>query len=1122
MQATLLGFGLALIAAIVAAFAAPLFVDWNAWRPHFEARASALAGTRVTIAGKIDATLLPTPAFVLRDVSLGDPDKGTGVRANEIRGALSLGALLTGTFEADEFVISRPAVRLAIAEDGTLLLPDGVSASNADALSVGAFVVEAGSLIVEDRRTQTLVIADDFSARGELLSRVGPFKIESGFRLDGRRWTMRASASRFGADDSGRVRLALDRPADNLSFEAEGALALAKAAPRFDGKIQLSRRGGALPWRVASDAAANTTEVSLSSLEVTLREGEQALSLSGNARFAPRTGGNLDVMLSSKRLDLDGGDTQAAARGVAQTLPLFSELWTLASGLPFAGRMSFSADGVVAGGQLSRDVRAAIRLRRGSVAFEQLEARLPGRGTLNLTGTTSNDVFKGSVGLDSDEPLVLARWLLGAEAAARFGEPDALRVKGDVTYSADRLALDKLEAALGAVKMSGALALQTRGSERPRLEANLKADGIDLEWFVPLMRRTFDGERDFDVQANLSAQAPKIFGTSARAVEVALLATADEITLADLKLDDFEGLTVSARGKLNSFAEPDGRVEFLAEAVRAGGLTILIERVAARDEAFAAALKSVLRMLPLRASGSITADQINRTFDLAATFKTAESSGEISGQLAAKRDDKWPVSTELRISGASFSAKGEIGFAEDGRLLPVLAVEAKAADLRGAFAFVSRAAGAQAVEANAKAKLARDARDFVLDELSFEVAGARGSGRLSIAPLAAQTIGGRIALDRLSVAQLVRLGLGRSDGNNVWPAAPLNSSALSGATGAVEVEIGELSLAGKLAANKVRLAVRVTPAEIAANDLTGEIAGGKFVGTIKFSQANPRTAEVRLKLDAADLSRLTAWQGGSPSMRGRVEGTLAFTATGATPAALTESIAGQGTLMVSNFELDGADPNAPASVVQMAANNAPDEAATARLLSSALARAPLRLAKIEAPILVTNGMFRASNIKAAVGKVDVTGGVALDLPRLLIDTSLTFEAPLELSARPAATLRWQGPLDAPERKIDARALTIALAIRALEHDRKTEAERPRVPPTPPAASLPPTLPDMPSIVVPPVPPPERAPAPKRRPAQTESPPSAAPALPPPLDIRPAPQPRAAPPRAMPPPEFFRN
>ena len=190
MQTPLLGLALALIAAILAVFAAPFFIDWNEWRPQLEAQASALAGSRVTISGNIDLTLLPTPAFVLRNVSLGDAENGTGMRAREVRGSLALTALLSGRFEASEFVISRPAIRLAIEKDGRLLLPE--VSTGAQEISVSGFVFEAGSLTIEDRRTNTLLFGDDFSARGELLSRDGAFRLEGGYRMNGMGWIVRA------------------------------------------------------------------------------------------------------------------------------------------------------------------------------------------------------------------------------------------------------------------------------------------------------------------------------------------------------------------------------------------------------------------------------------------------------------------------------------------------------------------------------------------------------------------------------------------------------------------------------------------------------------------------------------------------------------------------------------------------------------------------------------------------------------------------------------------------------------------------------------------------------------------------------------------------------------------
>src|SRR5690606_1912250 len=124
--------------------------NWSDWRSNFESHATALAGASVRIRGPIEATLLPTPAFVFRDVEIGDPNKGTGVRVGEVRGVLSLGALLRGVFEAEEFVLVRPAMRIAAGGDtgaGAAALRAAASATGVVALS--RISVERGSLVFD-------------------------------------------------------------------------------------------------------------------------------------------------------------------------------------------------------------------------------------------------------------------------------------------------------------------------------------------------------------------------------------------------------------------------------------------------------------------------------------------------------------------------------------------------------------------------------------------------------------------------------------------------------------------------------------------------------------------------------------------------------------------------------------------------------------------------------------------------------------------------------------------------------------------------------------------------------------------------------------------------------------
>ena len=51
MQTTLLGLAIAFIIALIAALIVPYFVDWNQFRPQFEAEASKVIGAPVRVAG---------------------------------------------------------------------------------------------------------------------------------------------------------------------------------------------------------------------------------------------------------------------------------------------------------------------------------------------------------------------------------------------------------------------------------------------------------------------------------------------------------------------------------------------------------------------------------------------------------------------------------------------------------------------------------------------------------------------------------------------------------------------------------------------------------------------------------------------------------------------------------------------------------------------------------------------------------------------------------------------------------------------------------------------------------------------------------------------------------------
>ncbi len=118
MQTTLLGLAIAFIIALVAALVGPYFIDWNQFRPQFEAEATRVVGAPVRVGGELDARLLPTPSLRLRSVVVGGANDLGKVRADKLDVEFSLGSLMRGEWRATELTINGMALDLGLDSAG--------------------------------------------------------------------------------------------------------------------------------------------------------------------------------------------------------------------------------------------------------------------------------------------------------------------------------------------------------------------------------------------------------------------------------------------------------------------------------------------------------------------------------------------------------------------------------------------------------------------------------------------------------------------------------------------------------------------------------------------------------------------------------------------------------------------------------------------------------------------------------------------------------------------------------------------------------------------------------------------------------------------------------------------
>ena len=244
MNSFLLAFTAVLIVVLSALFAAPLFIDWNDYRPVFETQASKLLGRDVKVGGKVHLVVLPAPELRFDDVKVAD-EKGSFeqplLEARSIEAWLNIGALLRGAIEARKIAISEPVLRVAVKEDGTGNWSDVGRAGEAlpfapKEVLLDEISVSGGRIEVTRPGAPALVFEDVYGA-GSAASLSGPYKVSANYIFAGRPQELRFSTSASDPDGVFRLKSALRDPDRNTTYLLEGDVTGFKEKPSFDGAV---------------------------------------------------------------------------------------------------------------------------------------------------------------------------------------------------------------------------------------------------------------------------------------------------------------------------------------------------------------------------------------------------------------------------------------------------------------------------------------------------------------------------------------------------------------------------------------------------------------------------------------------------------------------------------------------------------------------------------------------------------------------------------------------------------------------------------------------------------------------------------------------------------------------
>ncbi|MFL6839034.1 MAG: AsmA-like C-terminal region-containing protein, partial [Bradyrhizobium sp.] len=565
MQTTLLGLAIAFIIALIAALVGPYFIDWNQFRPQFEAEATRIIGAPVRIGGTLDARLLPAPSLRLRSAVVGGANDLGKVRADKLDVEFSLGSLMRGEVRATELTISGISLDLGFDPKGRIDWPASNGTFNLGSLAVDRLNL-TGRVALRDASSRRSIELSDIAFSGDVRSLAGSIRGDGNFVLDGTRYPFRVWSGQ-GPDGNGtRVHLNIDPGQRPISAELDGVLTFEARAPRFEGAVTLAASAGQKPgggdaslppWRVAARMKADYSAARLEQIEVNYGAEERALKLAGSGDVRFGASPLLRAALSARQLDIDrlvAKDTNKDNAEPVRALPVLRALISGVPQIPVPAQLEFTTEQAMLGGRPLQDIATEVHSDGKSWTVHRLEFRAPGATRVSLNGantqSTRPDHFKAALNVESSDPDTLLMWLQGrGDITHRSQKP--LRLRGDVTVTPDGFAVDAMKAEIDGGAVEGRVALSHRqAGSGSRFDAELKAERLDLDAATAVVRSLAGPLAEWPDEAQLSLDIGRAIsaGQELRPLFVRVGYSPKNIVLDRLKIGEPDNVMLNGNG----------------------------------------------------------------------------------------------------------------------------------------------------------------------------------------------------------------------------------------------------------------------------------------------------------------------------------------------------------------------------------------------------------------------------------------------------------------------------------------------------------------------------------------------------------------------------------------------
>lgn len=682
-----------LVLALTAALVGPYFVDWTGYRADFEREASAILGRKVTVKGDASARLLPFPSVTFTDVTVGADAAKPAMTVEEFSMDAELAPFMRGEVLIFDMRLVRPKATIEVADDGTVdwaVRPSTpFQASN---ITLEKLTITEGQVKVHHAASGRDHLLSEINAALSARALTGPWRVDGTFRLDGKRTALAASTGTVDEKGAMHLKVRANPDAYPVTVETEGDVRADKGQLRYAGLFKINQdtagelrgsdgetfkaKGPRKPekpepgFRLAGNFSLDHKKLGIDEFRFETgpldnpytADGKAFVDLGAEPRFAVEATG------AQVRFD-------EAVAGAAGTLTLEQRLAALErafADLPkpaIPGSINVDLPAIVAGDTTIRDVKLAAEPSVEGWLVKSAAATLPGRTTLEASGTIATEPefgFKGSLLLAVAQPSGFAAWV-SKEVDDAIRRLPAAGFNAKVDLSPRRQSFSDLELVLGKARFHGAIDSAQPENARPSVLIKLDGEALDVDGltafaslFVSDTGANRFADRDLDFQ--IKAGPVSAGGLTAESVDTALRLREGQLEIDRLAIGGLAGASVSATGTIKDLSgNPTGNLDASVVAV---DLAPLVALVAERypDNA-------LLKGLDQRAAGyagllsdaqidvvASAAENSDGTTGVALSAQGSAGGSTISASLSGSGDASSPADVPLSLSVSAKNA----------------------------------------------------------------------------------------------------------------------------------------------------------------------------------------------------------------------------------------------------------------------------------------------------------------------------------------------------------------------------------------------------------------------------------------------------------------------------------